>query len=346
MDQLAYAVSINPVLRRPDYEKPFFLEVNASQYATGAVLSQKDEHNRMRIVGSVSRSFNPAERNYDIHDRELLAIIHGLRAWRHLLLSSPHVITILTDHKNLTYYRHVQRITRRVARYLGELAEYNFVLQHKPGTQNRADGFSRRPDLETGERDNESVLVLPQRLFVQTIDILSSEEKVREAQERNQEQMAKWRNEFATETVEGSEYYRGKLVVPEDRELRRTILEQYHDHQLAGHPGIVNTIKGVMRDFWWPDIRRFTEAYVRGCATCQSTKPMTTRPTPPAFPITTEEKQSPFQTISLDLITDLPPSKGYDSILTVVDQGCSKAAIFLPCNKSIDALGVAKLYAE
>jgi hypothetical protein len=142
MNQLAYAVAINPVLQRLDYNKPFFLEVDASQYATGAVLSQKDERNRMRIVRSVSRSFNPAERNYDIHDRELLAIIHGLRAWRHLFLSSPHIITILTDHKNLTYYRHVQRITQHVARYLGELAEYNFVLQHKLGAQNRADRFS------------------------------------------------------------------------------------------------------------------------------------------------------------------------------------------------------------
>jgi hypothetical protein len=54
MDQLVYAVSINPVLQRPDYEKPFFLKVNASQYATGAVLLQKDERGRMRIVRSVS----------------------------------------------------------------------------------------------------------------------------------------------------------------------------------------------------------------------------------------------------------------------------------------------------
>jgi hypothetical protein len=61
MDQLAQAVASNPVLRQPNYEKPFFLEVDASQYATGAVLSQKDEKGRMRIVGSVSRSFNPAE---------------------------------------------------------------------------------------------------------------------------------------------------------------------------------------------------------------------------------------------------------------------------------------------
>jgi hypothetical protein len=233
-----------------------------------------------------------------------------------------------------------------VARYLGELAEYNFILQHKPGAQNRADGFSRRPDLETGERDNENVLVLPERLFVQATDLLSIEEEVKGAQERNSEQIRKWQNEFATDTIEGSEYYQGKLLVPENGDLRRRILEQYHDHQLAGHPGIVNTIRGVMRDFWWPEVRKFVEAYVRGCAVCQSTKPMTTRPVPPAFPIIAEERQSPFQTISLDLITDLPSLKGYDSILTIVDQGCSKAAIFLPCHKSIDALGVAKLYAE
>jgi hypothetical protein len=74
-----------------------------------------------------------------------------------------------------------------------------------------------------------------------------------------------------------------------------------------------------MRHFWWLDIQKFAGAYVQGCATCQSMKSMTTRLAPPAFPITSEEKQSPFQTISLDLITDLPLLEGYDSILTVVD---------------------------
>ena len=108
MDKLAQVVVANPVLQRPNYNQPFFLEVDASQFATGAILSQKDERGRLRPVGSILHSFTPAERNYNIHDRELLAIIHGLRAWRHILLSSPHVITIYTDHKNLTYYRHAQ----------------------------------------------------------------------------------------------------------------------------------------------------------------------------------------------------------------------------------------------
>jgi hypothetical protein len=69
-------------------------------------------------------------------------------------------------------------------------------------------------------------------------------------------------------------------------------------------------------------------------------------PKPPIMPITHDQPQHPFQIIAMDLITDLPTSWGYDSILTIVDHGCSKAVIFLPCHKTIDAVGVASLYAE
>jgi hypothetical protein len=75
-------------------------------------------------------------------------------------------------------------------------------------------------------------------------------------------------------------------------------------------------------------------------------KPGTTKPKPPLLPIVANERQNPFQTISVDLITDLPNSNGFDSILTIVDHGCSKAAIFLPCQKTIDVPGVAALYAQ
>ena len=111
MDKLAQVVAANPILQRPNYDQPFFLKVDASQFAIGAILSQKDEWGHLYPVESVSHSFTPAERNYDIHDRELLAIIHGLRTWCHILLSSPHVITIYTNHKNLMYYQHTQQIT-------------------------------------------------------------------------------------------------------------------------------------------------------------------------------------------------------------------------------------------
>jgi hypothetical protein len=207
MDRLAQAVTENPVLRRPNYEKPFFLEVDASQFATGAVLSQKDDKERMSIVGSVSRSFNPAERNYDIHDRKLLAIIHGLRAWRHLFLSSPHVVTIFTDHKNLTYYRHAQRITCRVARYLGEMADYHIVLKHKSGTTNCADALSRRLDYDTGENDNQDVMVLPEKLFALATELLSLEQELWEAQIAHAEQLGSLRKEHPMDIIEGKTFY-------------------------------------------------------------------------------------------------------------------------------------------
>jgi hypothetical protein len=89
--------------------------------------------------------------------------------------------------------------------------------------------------------------------------------------------------------------------------------------------------------------------YVKGCTTCQSTKPLTHRPKPPIAPLEPREQETdnvPFQVISMDLITDLPLSDGNDSILTIVDHDCSKAAIFLPCTKEISTEGVIDLYAK
>jgi hypothetical protein len=207
MEKLTWAVATNPVLRRPNYQEPFFLEVDTSQYATGAILSQKDEHRRLRPVGSVSHSFTPAERNYDIHNRELLAIIHRLRTWRHILLSSLHIITIYTDHKNLTYYRHAQRIAQRVARYLGELADYHFVLVHKPGISNHADHLSRRPDHDTGTDDNEDTMVLPPNLFTNAVDMLSLEQEIYDAQKEHKRQIDEIRKEYPLDQVEGQWFY-------------------------------------------------------------------------------------------------------------------------------------------
>jgi RNase H-like domain found in reverse transcriptase len=94
----------NPVLQQLHPDHPYTLEVDASQYATGAILQQPDEAGQLRPVGYDSQTFNNAKHGYDIHDRELLTVIQGLLAWRHLLVGSPHKIRVLTDHSNLKYY--------------------------------------------------------------------------------------------------------------------------------------------------------------------------------------------------------------------------------------------------
>jgi hypothetical protein len=86
------------------------------------------------------------------------------------------------------------------------------------------------------------------------------------------------------------------------------------------------------------------EEYVKGCAKCQESKVNLPRKKAPLHPFNTAVNQGPFQYVSMDLITDLPISDGHDSILTIVDQGCSKAAKFIPCRKTIDGQGVAHEY--
>jgi len=126
--------------------------------------------------------------------------------------------------------------------------------------------------------------------------------------------------------------YKGLVYIPNNENLKRKVVQQYHDG-LMGHPGEWKTIELITRDFWWPGITTFVKAYIKGCATCQTTK---IKP-PVKVPLKPNEvPQGIWETITMDFITDLPVSKGYDSILTVVDQH-SKAVILSPCHKTITA---------
>jgi len=85
--------------------------VDASAYAVGVILTQKDSRNKHQVAGYFSKTFTEAEHNYDIHNHKLLAVVRGLANWHHLLAGSPHPITVYTDHKNLQYYRNPQCIS-------------------------------------------------------------------------------------------------------------------------------------------------------------------------------------------------------------------------------------------
>jgi hypothetical protein len=102
--KLKMIFTTSPVLHNPDPIKQFALATDASLVATGGVLLQTDSNGVYQPCGYISQSFSPAERNYNIYDRELLAVMRGLATWRHFLQGSPHPIVILTDHKNLTYF--------------------------------------------------------------------------------------------------------------------------------------------------------------------------------------------------------------------------------------------------
>jgi len=93
------------------------MEIDASDYVTGGVLSMECEDNLWRPVAFLSKSLNETERNYEIHDKEMLAIIRRLEAWKHLLEGVQFKFEIWTDHKNLEYFMKVQKLNRKQARW-------------------------------------------------------------------------------------------------------------------------------------------------------------------------------------------------------------------------------------
>jgi len=105
LDTLINIVTLSPILVAPDQDHQFELEVDASQFAIGAILWQRDPANpkKLRACGYYSATLSPAERNYKIFDRELLGIIRTLRHWSHLLRGTVLPVLIWTDHRNLTY---------------------------------------------------------------------------------------------------------------------------------------------------------------------------------------------------------------------------------------------------
>jgi Integrase zinc binding domain len=128
--------------------------------------------------------------------------------------------------------------------------------------------------------------------------------------------------------------------------LKRGVISLFHDPPTAGHPRITKTMTLAAQHYWWPGMKDFVTAYVKGCTNCQMSK-INMHPNKPAmFPISTIPNILPFQTIALDFIVKLPTSEGFDTILTITDHDCLKASVFIPCNEAVDAPGVARLYAN
>ena len=98
-----------PVLAQPDATGQFRVEVDASGYALGGVLSQKQD-NKWKPVVFISRTMSPTEVNYKIYDKELLAIMYAIDKWRHYLMGAEEPFEILTNHKNLEYFRKPQKL--------------------------------------------------------------------------------------------------------------------------------------------------------------------------------------------------------------------------------------------
>ena len=146
-DELKVIFITRLVLAAPDSDKKFRVEADALNYTTGGVLSMKYSDELWRLVIFIFKSLSDTKRNYEIHDKKMLAVVRCLEAQRYFLERMTMKFEIWTDHKNFEYFIKVQKLNRKQARQTLYLSRFNFTLKHVIGSKiGKADSLSKRLD--------------------------------------------------------------------------------------------------------------------------------------------------------------------------------------------------------
>jgi hypothetical protein len=337
-----------PILAHFERDRRTKVEVDASGGAISGILSQYvpegADSGQWRPVDFYSRKLIAAEYNYDTHDQELLAIVKSLEHWRHYL-EGIH-FEILTDHQNLKWFMETKTLNHRQVRSYLVLSRYDFVLNHRPGNTNPADGPSRRPDyMAEAQKPNQKY----NEAFVQPMrDILSNSRKqslhvlaVAEIsalgtgnQSELQSALAEFKNaertapkepllpeeesmaENSTDNSEEEEEPENGPIGPRMDAKHRVVLDtdeakadamkKAHDDPTGGHFGAKRTREKLLRYYVWKGLGRDVDAYCKDCLPCRRSTPARHRPYGLLAPLPPPTRA--WEQVTMDFITELPPS--------------------------------------
>ncbi|KAF1331236.1 Pol protein, partial [Globisporangium splendens] len=277
-----------PVLALPDHTKAFSVVCDASDFAIGCALMQKDDDGHERVVSYQSRLLKAAEKNYPVHDKELLAIKYALLKFRvHLLGATPFVV--YTDHASLRTAINSPHLSQRMARWLAFFSEFNFRVEYKPGKENvLADALSRRPDYESSADSSSDALCLERTPDLMHLSISRVQTKLKDNIQSlyakddecrlliahfdgsSKESLpAKLESKLARFSYhDGLLWHRlsnfdyPRVYVPHDQDLKLSILHEFHDAPASGHLGREKTFLQVSNVFWWPHQYKLWQRHV------------------------------------------------------------------------------------
>ena len=358
--ELKEKLTTAPVLAHFHPELPIIAETDASDKAIGACLLQNID-NAIHPVAFYSRKLTPAETNYEIHDKELLAIVACFKEWRVYLEGARHQITVLCDHKNLGYFTTSKALNRRQARWSEQLGSIDFSIIFQPGKLNtKADLLSRRADYAADPKESAPALLGPTRITMMatdeandadpySMDPPSIEEMITlQSQDKHANGIL---TELANDTPanytkdyskdDGLLLFGGKIYTPAKARLR--IMTHFHDPEVSGHHGLAKTLDLIQRQYYWPGIRSAVESFILTCQTCARNK--TPRHKPHGLLQQLPVPERPWSSVSMDFIVKFPASSGYDSVFVVVDR-LTKMAHFIPCNESMTSEDLAQLFLD
>ncbi|KAF8761550.1 hypothetical protein RHS01_01325 [Rhizoctonia solani] len=285
--ELKALITKSLVLIHSNPELPYYLEANASGVAMGAILSQQGGDNQLHPIAYMSKSFLGAKANYDMHDKELLAIIKALEEWRIFLEATVKPIQVFTDHRNLEYWMQAQTFNWRHARWRIFLSNFNFEIHYCLGKQSgKPDALSRRSDYTNVPQEPEIMLLA--EVFANNseeeleivADICS---KLREdpslktiiqflMEDADNAPPLIWKAYRDYDWEEGLLWYCSKLVVLDSEPLKERLLKEFHDSPLAGHPGQRQILELISRNYWWPGMKSAAKEWVECCPVCQANR--------------------------------------------------------------------------
>jgi len=331
----------NQILILLDAEKQIWVHADASDYAIGSVISQKDDKGRMRPVLFYSRKLLPAEMNYTTGDKEMLAIVQTLRKYRHMLQGTKYPVIIKSDHKNLKTFMTTKELNARQARWAEELSAYDFRIEHIKGKENKvADALSRRTDYREGniERKTQVLIEKDGALFINRqaklkMITLTSDEK--EINDEIKKEMLKETKRDLEIGQDGMAKFKGMTFVP--RKVEERIIERYHKDVREGHPGIARTMEKLQRNYYFPGMHRKVSNYIKRCDDCMRNKNDYRKPQG-KMSIERDTPTRPWEHITVDFL-EMPPTKHslwtgkLDELMVVVDS-FSKQTILIPTKKT------------
>lgn len=319
-----------PVLHMPDFSLPFEIRADASDYALGAILLQRDE-DQYNVIAYHSKIFTAPERNYTTTEKECLAVLSACEKWKHYIMGQKTVVR--TDHSSLTWLQNIKNPTGRLARWTTRLSVFDLEIMFLKGSENQlADCLSRAYGDVPFAVEGEAVSAASIQ-FADTTDHWYQKmcTNVEQNPKRFPNFLIKDKLLYKKVTRPGTKAMEWKLVVPTSE--RPKLLQQYHDSLYGAHLGVRKTYCKLAQDYYWPKMALECKKYVRGCADCQKHKAPNVKAAGEMTVRKTDEIR-PNQIVTLDLMGPLPCTTNRNQFILVCVCAATKFLIAVPLKKA------------